>query len=681
MAAVNAAAGNAAPQQPVIPYNYRDFYNDAANDPFQGEYTVVILEFGLEPHNMTHVAPATLLTQLSGQVMQGSCNLVLVHVGNTANADDAGLIELYHNVAQYSRGLGMPTTQWDSRCFATKGDIVPPMNHYLTTEFDCQLFYQVASQVRRPTLDVAANAFIVDPALQLLGPYNNGDAGTTVLKVRRSQILPPRYGHYFLDGGKTPRQCLTEFWAMVMGDGLDVQLAPLLDFFLVAATRHGAAGPVTRTAALPAVQADSLMMHHRHDIVTRHLPLLGQQVATQGAQAIANSVHGLTAAHHATAQAESARRAATAKSPDSMLGQTILSLLALAHVGTSAQLPPVWQDLAQAPKGGQRAAIQARINDEAMTISPQVPIKMPPSIVAHTIGLEWATAHPSDLSTGIHPFLFGTGHPTEGNGRGDQATAFDFMMTGGTAPSHQDVMQFVIASDKDLYFPRNTMLGRMQLISWWGWLRTHLGWNHVWAAAVEKFLTMYQQQEFLLDTIPLNDESTRPLVPALVNRWVQLRFNTWVRQQMQSALIIEAPDLCILFDRMHNGEAWEPTLPAAYVRQIAPTPSPAPQLLPGPPALPGQVGGVGPPVGPPAGVQSYVRNETPDVTFQVYRDRGLTARDVRSRATTPPPICPGFHVKGGCNTNCRNASTHRPLIAAEQASLIEWCEEFWVAAG
>ena len=162
---------------------------------------------------------------------------------------------------------------------------------------------------------------------------------------------------------------------------------------------------------------------------------------------------------------------------------------------------------------------------------------------------------------------------------------------------------------------------------------------------------------------------------------------------------IPCPDLCELFRKMDANEYWTPALPPKYLVRVT-------RLLPGGGHRPGggsESAGTGTGTGTSSGggggggsgsggsggggggtnQRRYVANPDYDGRFDEFRDRNLTSREVRARAgaANPPPMCPGWHVKAGCNTHCGLAATHRQATAQESSDMLAWCTQWWVAPG
>ena len=80
--------------------------------------------------------------------------------------------------------------------------------------------YPVQSDSAGPALSraVVEEAFVGNPALQLLGPYNGGDARTAAIRVRLLQPVPFQYTRYFLQDC-TPRQDLEDLFPIIDANG------------------------------------------------------------------------------------------------------------------------------------------------------------------------------------------------------------------------------------------------------------------------------------------------------------------------------------------------------------------------------------------------------------------------------------------------------------------------------
>ena len=142
--------------------------------------------------------------------------------------------------------------------------------------------------------------------------------------------------------------------------------------------------------------------HLLHD----DLPKLSGILAAQGAQLIASAVGTLTNQQCQFCEANAQCHANEAKMPDTLLGSTAQSLLCLANVATTANVPPLWQELANAPKVQYCNIVQCHL-DKALICQGRGTCThiVTPSLAKKIASLEFCMLDMDDLSTGIQPFI------------------------------------------------------------------------------------------------------------------------------------------------------------------------------------------------------------------------------------------------------------------------------------
>ena len=131
-------------------------------------------------------------------------------------------------MAKFTPRLGQPPSGWDNQAFANVGDLVH--NNAVIVNWEQENFNQTA-QVRIPTVDTIAAALAAeDPAhpIDLLGPYNNGDAGTEVVKVRRTVYLPACFARHFIDTPLSPKTARQIMSALIIGTPEEAALTQFL---------------------------------------------------------------------------------------------------------------------------------------------------------------------------------------------------------------------------------------------------------------------------------------------------------------------------------------------------------------------------------------------------------------------------------------------------------------------
>jgi hypothetical protein len=400
--------------------------------------------------------------------------------------------------------------------------------------------------------------------------------------------------------------------------------------------------------------------------------------------------------HRQFRDADEERKAAdNTKTPDHFLGTAVESLLRVAQVATANDLPRMWQDLAAATKKSHQRNIIQRAFDEALNqISPGGgrAYIVTPSVANKIVGLEYRMANPDALSTGLQPFILTQTSSSEREAAQSRVNIFDTVMGGGANASVTDAEALV--SNDPAVLPRTFPQARASLTVFQAFLLATLGEAHTWTLAMRRFLLRMSAREMELEELKPRDPQYRNLVPTLIVRWIQLRWDDWLQTQWYGFGDQPAPDLTTLFSDFRVGTAWEPTIPAQYLRLQQPASGiPAAGVSPPPAGPPRSVpaGGAGTSSTPPGTV---VRNTTYSETdFGAYRaDATVKVRDLYNATGVPPTpisshdspanrwrpdvplrICLSYHVKAMCNSRCGRAGDHRPLTADKRQELLAWC--------
>jgi hypothetical protein len=214
-----------------------------------------------------------------------------------------------------------------------------------------------------------------DPNAQFVGPFGNADAGTEVVRTRRTMAIPPRYVTILLENSLSPRDAWLRLKGAIETAGQMAACAPLINWLRIALTRP-AANTASRLCnpypAAPTMQAPTAMAaltSYRWALIQRDLPTLGTSAIHQGAQHIASSLGTLIADQRAARQEDAARRARDSiKTPDSYYGGSIITLLRWHQVGQSAQLSPLWIRISNAAKGQHRQVVQRAVDEAIETL-------------------------------------------------------------------------------------------------------------------------------------------------------------------------------------------------------------------------------------------------------------------------------------------------------------------------
>jgi hypothetical protein len=178
------------------------------------------------------------------------------------------------------------------------------------------------------------------------------------------------------------------------------------------------------------------------------------------------------------------------------------------------------------------------------------------------------------------------------------------------------------------------------------------------------------------------------LLPALVQRWAQLRWNYWLQCQHASMTNVPPPDWEDLWKCIQLKTDWESPLPERYltpnqpVTVVAYTPQfESPSTTPG--VTPTTTAPAAAPIQP-ARENTPERSLTYEDCFLPYKETGQRVRDVLKKAIADgnqlpknaqnQVMCISYHVKGICNSRCGRKVDHRKHNAAETQSLVDWCK-------
>ena len=685
-AAPNIAALALAP--PVVA-SYRDFYNSATNDPFNGTYASVTTPYVI-PLGVAAVPPPLTIANGVYNSVQHKTPTAFLIVG----LDNR--ISLYHRLSRFDPRMGMPASQWDNRAFANSGDLFH--NNPVLVEWDNRHFHQ-GPQTHAPLAqtieDALAQANAANP-VELMGPFNNGDAGTEVLRTRMCMYCPPQYVGIFLENPLTPVEAWQRVSGAVTANAANVDCSALLTWLRVALTRSTANGPSVLAAALPGAPVpDAVLLAHRRDFLLQDFPSLDQAQSAHGANAIAHNLHQLVAEQR-LARAEDKRLVAAEKiKPVSdLIGTQVVALMRLCQVATEAHLPPLWQQLSSCTKSQQLNTLTSAINEVLDEEAPLLPFQITPLLKDKVMKMQFRMTNKDDLTSGLQPFVFGTGTPDEIQANQQQVSLYQTIFTDQSAPSISDAQYLMVP--KSVSLPLELIQARDMCIRTKLFFRPLFGDTHVLIDDLSRFCDEFNMRLAQLGNMSL-DLNDRLLLPARIIRWVQIRLNFWFRRQWSSPTALDSPNLQQLFDKIDLEEQWEPHLPPSYTQQL---------LRPGSGTRPPQdapsraqtdissITGF-PPTAPPAASddstanrQVQILNTVFNTVFEPYRALRIRHPPLLRRLTVRPPasphnpaieMCLSFHIKGMCNTGCSRADDHAAHTPEQDQSLVTWCDEHYKA--
>ena len=199
---------------------YRNFFADAQNDPFKGDYTEALRPYSIPAANaLTPAQVSTLAVNCRNQNVPTA--FVLLH------SDDLKL-HIYLQLDRFDPRFGFPASPFDDRLFIGKGEL--HHNHHQLVEWQVNYFHQTGN-IRVPTADaIDAELSNNNVADVLLGPFDAGAANTETIRVRYTCYIPPVYVPLFLAEPLTPRQAWETIRAQIVTDNRVEACTPLIDY-------------------------------------------------------------------------------------------------------------------------------------------------------------------------------------------------------------------------------------------------------------------------------------------------------------------------------------------------------------------------------------------------------------------------------------------------------------------
>jgi hypothetical protein len=342
---------------PAAPFraSYVDFFADASNDPFQGQYAAAMEPYDVPlQNNPGTLAPEQIRTLVIGaRAQRVPTAFLLMH-------DDH--LHVYLQADKFHPRLGLPATPWDDLIYAQKGHL--HRNQAVLIEWKSDYFHQLNQQLLVPASAATIHTvFAAQPEAEFLGPYAQGEAGTELIKVRCTCFVLPRYVSLFLPGPIKPRETWERIRGQIVIEGQEVACQALIKYLQAALTRAAAGAPPVLSLAEDAPVAplaDVLLLDHRQRILDEDFPQLKHQLAGLQQIQIAASLGELVRDNRAARELERADRdKAKAKDPQEMLGDVGLKkIIRWSHVETGADVQAIWKDLAKAKKSQQLAILQ-----------------------------------------------------------------------------------------------------------------------------------------------------------------------------------------------------------------------------------------------------------------------------------------------------------------------------------
>jgi hypothetical protein len=657
---------------------YSSFFADANRDPFKGDYATAMgpYDVPLQGKNANVPAPEQVKNLVLGaRAQRVPTAFLLLHDGR---------LHVYLQVDKYHPSLGMLPSSWDDKMFAQKGELY--RNQAILVEWKSDYFHQLNQQVLVPAPATIDATIAGQPDLELLGPYAQGEAGTELIKVRRTCFLPPKYVGMFLGNPLSPCEAWERVRGQIVIDGNDVACRALVKYLQAALTRPAAnVEPLLSLAEAPtAPVADAALLEHRRRILVEDFPELGEETERRQQDQIAISLGELVRDNQAAREeARQEKQREKAKSVEDMLGETgVQKLLRWSQVESSADLQDVWRDLAKAKKAQQLGVLQWAVDKVKEDIGEsELQFIITPAILEMVKSLRLVMVTTNHVATGLQPFMF----PEEAlEGAMNSKALYEAMYDGLNAPPLSEfavVMQAKPGAPRAIYQARNQVRWVHLL------LIVLLGEEHRLTRAYERFNLRFSSSEAELHRHQQGLLSAREqlLFPTKILKRNAIDLSYWLEMQSNTPAARAPPCFEQVFDDIKQEfTQWEPSMSLGFLKELKL------EALVTPP----QPIGNGTPVITPGGAPK--KTEAEDVAtsnpnfmetlFGEYRKLNkVRTRQIRRKIAEkelPPlplskvdkqPMCLAWHTKGQCNARCPRAADHVVYTADDLKELSQWC--------
>jgi hypothetical protein len=546
-----------------------------------------------------------------------------------------------------------------------------------------------------PIAQLLNATFAAAPLQELMGPYNNLDAGTELISVRNVVGIPHWYLRHFIPGPLSPRLAWEIVAHDIIANGDAARCAPVLDFIRLLCTIQVAGDTASPLAMGPFIVPllDANLVTHCATLVQHKLPGLNQTPTMAAGQAIAASVSKLATEQRAYCQDMANRHAITAqKTVDDYLGASLHALLRICHVENVAALPPIYKSLADHGRKKHRTTMQQGMGEmlNRMGLS-DLQCIITADLATKISGMMWIN-HLEDLGVGIHPFVVGEMNPDTIVAMQELPRNYDLIALGAVAPNLADCRSLLVGAMGKVSKPSSLIALDSQNHIFLAFLNVFLGQGHPVSMAWGQHTHTTKFCLSLLQRVLQFYQPRTPrhafLLPALVQQWAQLRWNYWLQCQHASMTNVLPPDWEELWKCIQLKTDWELPLPERYLTPNQPVATVyLPPLVMDPSATMAPSAPVSAPhtaPATPAQPNAPVRSLSNKDCFLPFKETGQQVREVPKKAiklgqhlpknAQGKDMCVSYHVKGICNSRCCRIMDHRVHNATETQALLDWCK-------
>lgn len=658
-------------------FSYGTFFADA-NDPVGGDYAHLLEPYHLPTAGGDGPAPADVRSLACGAQATGIPTAFIdVHDGK---------LSVYIQLDRIVPQLGRAPSAWLNTNIAQLGDLIS--NHPVLVELP-DAAWNRGPVVRVGTPTLIDTALAGDAAIQFMGPFNETDADTELVRTRKISPIPHAFVQGILALGRnaTPRQVWAYVYPICVDRGWLVSCAPFLDFLRcnLTITTEGENPAIWSDQAPNPILADAEMIDRRRDILERDFPGMSDRGNEVAQNAIATELGGLRSDLDAQRREEVQRRELKAATSLTDHWGPVASLMIcrLCAVGSLEELPPdsFFRLVADSKKHQRLTHLQTQVNAQ-LVIAQQEELEfvVTPAILTTIMTMSLTMVNSDSVKTGLQPFRL---HPATSleEALGNQHV-YELMRGEHAAPSVRDAQQMARATaecPRRMFQVREFVKRTEVLIRALGDIGPLRDLADALNAYCIKFLSMESKMHALGET--------DRLLPALLIKRIAMKMSEFFKLQMNQPHPVSVPEFVETLVKIEREETWKPLASPAFLSALG-----LAQPAPTPPAAPGR----DPPRPQPAATAAAAaaaanpfNNVNFNPRFTPFRESTATCRDVRSNIGGGPnqhralplsridgkPRCLAFHAKGVCNPNCGRMMDHVAYTNEQDDELVAWCEE------
>ena len=658
-------------------------YNDPSKDVDRGNYALLLAPFLIDPNNVGNsLTPEEIRNRINGRSTSMDPLALGVFV--------AGKVKIYLCPQRLDQPLGQPDHPRWNRFYAFDGDLLGGTSYNVHVRDT--VYALIPNSINVPTIATITAAIGGDPNLQQLGPYNDGDAGTEVIRVRRTIVIPFAYVNTFLANEVTPRFFWETVYPQIVTDGREAECLALLRYFQVAITSAPNGGPsVLEHLPLPATGRDQIVHEARTRILHYHLPGLSTRHQVTQQNLVATQLANIATQQQLFRQEDQeAKAAATARTVNTWLGdQAFDKLLRYSQAESAENLAPIWNQLAGAKKADWLSIVQAQFDHYREQLSEDhLTLMADMSVLTTTINMAWGMSTKDSITTGIQPFRF---PDTDTEAYEQRNAEIELMLSGST---HTTLADARTISQAKLILPSNESslrnVRRMQI-----WALTFLPADH----PVQRYLdTHYTDMQSFRSQWDTWKPSMRPeliLARGIYHcKYLATEFSEYWKAQGRVPTPQALGEPKAISKAIQREQQWEPLLSDSFLVQAKvyeycglPVPGSTRARPPtGGTGTGGGTGGQGTGNPPPTVPNNRLNNiHFNQGLFGSYRTSSVRCAEVRRKIASgdKPPLplskidqqamCLAWHCKGQCNAACPRSADHVAYTAEEYAPLASWC--------